>query len=284
MPCVLAVIVGVCVSVASAGLIVQRDNQDARLQFGITAANHFMVLQNGLDEYVNRLHAVRALFASSEEAVTRGVFDAFTQPLLVEDAAIVTLSWVPLVLNSGRAEHERAAVRQGLVGYRIKAMQADGTMIASPERSEYYPIFYATVPKTSPLYGLDLRSEPEALLQLEKARDTDRLGFSKRDTLVTTGGTDSGFLFSLPVYKSNSPHGSVEDRRRNLVGFVHGSLNTGRLFNTIMIEIPTPKGIDTFFFAPDAGPDDPPLYVHSSRLRDKPVEPMTQAALARAMH
>jgi len=263
---------------------VQRDNQDARLQFGITAENHFMVLQNGLDEYVNRLRAVRALFASSDEAVTRGVFDAFTQPLLVEDAAIVTLSWVPLVLNSGRAEHERAAVRQGLVGYRIKAMQADGTMIASPERSEYYPIFYATVPKTSPLYGLDLRSEPEALLQLEKARDTDRLGFSKRDTLVTTGGTDSGFLFSLPVYKSNSPHGSVEDRRRNLVGFVHGSLNTGRLFNTIMIEIPTPKGIDTFFFAPDAGPDDPPLYVHSSRLRDKPVEPMTQAALARAMH
>ncbi|MGA8949632.1 MAG: hypothetical protein WA776_03805 [Xanthobacteraceae bacterium] len=40
----------------------------------------------------------------------------------------------------------------------IKDMSRDGAMTAAPERSEYYPIFYATVPKTSLLYGLDLRS------------------------------------------------------------------------------------------------------------------------------
>ena len=39
----------------------------------------------------------------------------------------------------------------------IKDMSCDGAMTAAPERSEYYPIFYATVPKTSLLYGLDLR-------------------------------------------------------------------------------------------------------------------------------
>jgi len=283
-PCILAGIVGISISLVSAGLIVQRDDQEAALQFRVTAENHFMVLQNGLNEYVNRLHAVRALFDSSEDAVTRNEFDAFTQPLLVEDTAIVTLSWVPRVLNSERAEHERSGVRQGLPGYRIKAMQADGKMITSPEHSEYYPIFYATVPKTSMLYGLDLRSEPATLQQLEQGRDNDRLGFSRIATLVTTDGTEGGFLFSLPIYKRGAPHQSVEDRRRNLAGFVHGSLNTGRMFDTIIIENKTPKGLDSFFFAPDAGQDDLSLYVHSSRLHEKPAEPNSQAALANGLH
>ena len=47
-----------------------------------------MVLQNGLNEYVNRLKAVRALFDSSVEPVTRNEFEAFTRPLLLENAAI----------------------------------------------------------------------------------------------------------------------------------------------------------------------------------------------------
>ena len=57
--------------------------------------------------------------------------------------------------------------------------------VPSPERGEYYPIFYATVPRTSPLYGLDLRSEPPTLAELEQARDSDRLGFSQVPTLVS---------------------------------------------------------------------------------------------------
>ena len=58
-----------------------------------------MVMQNGLNEYVNRLRAVRALFDSSEGQVSRNSFEAFTRPLLQENAGIATLSWVPRVLG-----------------------------------------------------------------------------------------------------------------------------------------------------------------------------------------
>ena len=135
------------------------------------------------------------------EPVTRNEFEAFTRPLLADNSAIATLSWVPRVLNSERAQHERAAVSQGLTDYRIKAMNADGKMTLSPEHSEYYPVFYATVPKTSSLYGLDLRSEPPTLAEMDHARDVDRLAFSQVRTLVSTGGIESGYLFSLPIYK-----------------------------------------------------------------------------------
>ena len=220
------------------------------------------------------------MFDSSVEPVTRNEFEAFAQPLLRENAAIGTLSWVPRVLDSERAEHERWAVRQGLPGYRIKAMGADGNIVPSPEEREYFPVFYATLPSTSPLYGLDLRSEPAKLVELERARDTDRLGFSTVATLVTTGGTEGGFLFSLPIYKRGSPHDTIEDRRRNIAGFVHGSLITARMIDGIIADTKTPKGLDLFFFAPDGGPQAVPFYMHPSRLRTSPPAPLSRAAAA----
>jgi diguanylate cyclase (GGDEF)-like protein len=280
LPCLLAAIVGVGVSVIAARMTAMRDDRNAKLQFDVIAENHFMVLQNGLNEYVDKLHTVRALFESSASPVPREVFELFTRPLLLENSAITTLSWVPRVLNSERTDHERAAVLQGLSGYRIKAMGTNGKMSPSPERSEYYPIFYATVPKTSPLFGLDLRSEPQTLVEMEHARDEDRLCFSQVGGLVTTNGTQSGFLFSIPVYLHGSVHNSIEDRRRNLIGFVHGSLIPGKMIDSIITANKTPKGLELFFFEPGAELDALPVYVHKSRLEVLPIQPMSRAALA----
>ncbi len=229
LPCIVAAAVGIAVTVSAAGVIVQRDDNDAKRQFNVLAENHFMVLQNGLNGYVNRLEAVRALFDSSADPVHRNEFEAFTRPLLRENAAIATLSWVPRVLNSERVQHERQGVLDGLPDYHIKDMTAAGRMTVAPERSEYYPIFYATVPTTSELYGLDLGSEAETLAELGHARDADRLGFSPVRALVSTDRTQGGFLFSLPIYKRGSLHDTIENRRRNLAGFVHGSVIVAKM-------------------------------------------------------
>jgi diguanylate cyclase len=280
LPCALTAVIGVGVSATAGRMTAMRDNRNTMLQFDVIAENHFMVLQNGLNEYVSKLQTVRALFDSSAEAVTRDEFETFTRPLLRENSAITTLSWVPRILNSERTAHERAAALQGISGYRIKAMAADGNMAASPERSEYYPIFYATVARTSAVYGLDLRSEPPTLAELERARDGDRLGFSHIRTLVSSNNTASGFLFSLPVYKRGSPHDSIEDRRQNLAGFVHGSLITNKMIDSIITATKTPKGLDLFFFEPGANAEALPIYIHKSRLQPSPIQPMSRAALA----
>jgi diguanylate cyclase (GGDEF)-like protein len=283
LPSLLAVAAGVAVSLTGAGLTASWENRHADAQFHVVAENHFTIVQNGLSEYVNRLRAVRALFDSSEGPVSRSAFEAFTRPLLHENDAIATVSWVPRVLGPDRVAHEREAAQQGIPDYHIKAMGEGGKMSVSPERDEYYPIFYVTLPRTSPLYGLDLRSEPETLAELEQARDHDRLGFSAIRTLVSTGGTKPGFLFSLPIYRRDAPRDTIEDRRRNLTGFVHGSLLTGKMIDTI-VNTSAPEGLDIFFFAPGAGADAPPIYVHGSRLRSEPPPPMSQAALANDQH
>jgi diguanylate cyclase (GGDEF)-like protein len=258
----------------------RRDDSDAERQFSVLAENHFMVLQNGVNEYVNRLKAVRALFDSSADAVTRSEFDAFTRPLIQENAAIATLSWVPRITREDRATHERQAASEGLRDYQIKAITQTGKLVASPERDEYFPIFYGTVSKTSPLYGLDLGSEKRTLAELEQARDGNRLSFSPVPRLVSAGGAQPGFLFSLPIYDQGLDPDTVAARRRELVGFVHGSVITATMVSTIINNNKTPKGLDLFFYLPASGEDVMPFVMHPSRLRTSPLAPLTLAAAA----
>ena len=44
LPCVLAAIVGIDVSVIAGGMTAMRDDRNAKLQFDVIAENHFMVL------------------------------------------------------------------------------------------------------------------------------------------------------------------------------------------------------------------------------------------------
>ena len=282
-PCLFAAVIGIGVSAAAAGLTANWEDRRAEAQFHVVADNHFMTVQNGLTEYVNRLRALRALFDSTDGPVSRRSFEAFTRPLLGDNGVIATLSWVPRVLGSERAAHEREGVQQGIPNYHIKAMGEDRKMSVSPDRDEYYPIFYVTLPKTSPLYGLDLRSEPETLVELEQARDYDRLGFSAIRTLVSSGGTKPGFLFSLPVYRHDARHETIDERRHNLTGFVHGSLLTSRMIDSI-VAADAPEGLDIYFFAPNAGANAMPVYVHGSRLRHEPAAQASQATLAKGLH
>ncbi|MGA7786977.1 MAG: EAL domain-containing protein [Xanthobacteraceae bacterium] len=284
VPCSVAAAIGIAVAATAFGVMIVRDDNDAKTQFNVLAENHFMVLQNGLNEYVNRLKVVRALFDSSVDPVSRGEFEAFTQPLLRENAAIATLSWVPRVTGPDRAAYERMAVMQGIPDFHFKIMSDAGKMTAAPERGVYYPIFYATVPKTSPLYGLDLGSEPATLAELERARDLDRLGFSPAPKLVSSGGVHGGFLFSLPIYKHGSPHATIEDRQRNLAGFVHGSVITAEMVDTIIKDNKTPKGLDLFFYLPYSGWQAMPAYIHPSRLRTSPLVPMSEAEAAKGRY
>src|SRR3984893_5889525 len=254
LPTILAALIGVTLSVTAGFIVFLWEDPHGTLEFNAIAENHYMVLQNGLNEYLNKLLTLRALFDSSDDQVSRQEFQAFVRPHLQYSSAIQTLSWIPRVERDQRAAYEVAAARDGLEAYQFKEELADGSMVPSRDGVEYYPIFYSTVPKTSPLYGLDLRSEPATLAELERARDGDQLGFSQVRALVSAHGRQHGYIFSLPVYRRVLPHNTVEDRRRNLVGFVHGSFITAKMIETVIVATSIPRGIDLHFFEPESAP------------------------------
>jgi diguanylate cyclase (GGDEF)-like protein len=263
---IIAAVVGLALSVYVWRVVTFRENRQAELALSARANSHALILQNGIDESLARITALRALFQSDSE-VSRREFEAFSEFLLRDQTAMRAVSWIPRITRANLVAHELAAARDGLPRYQIKSIAADGSLVPSAEAGEYFPIFYSTNGSSgSPLYGLNLNDGGFRQQALERARDLDQLTSTPNFMLHRGMGDRNGFLVVLPVYQSGLPHDTVEDRRRNLVGFVQGVFQTGKLIETIL-RTSTPAGLDLYFFAADSDGDLPPLYFRPSRLR-----------------
>jgi CHASE1-domain containing sensor protein len=137
-------IIGVAASIFFWYLTFASENRAFVQEFDGQANNQAIILQNGIDEYWDKLYAVRALFDSSNHDVTREEFESFSQSLIGGRAAILNVAWIPHVKREERVAHEAAAVRDGLLDYHIRGFGPDGKLSISPERNEYFPKFYST--------------------------------------------------------------------------------------------------------------------------------------------
>ena len=176
-----------------------------------------------VNEYFTKLSPLRAMFESAPGAVSEQEFVTFSNRLLRNQSAILSLSWMPRIRNEERAAHEQAAQREGGDDYRIRSVSEDGALGPSPAAAEYFPVYYTTEKTRVDLVrGLNLADGGIRQQPLEKARDGDMLAASQEFTLQSGTGDRTGFFVVLPIYKRGLPHKSVEERRRNLVGFVQG--------------------------------------------------------------
>jgi diguanylate cyclase (GGDEF)-like protein/PAS domain S-box-containing protein len=284
LPSVAAAVIGVVLSVSAWFAVSSREDRLAELELSARVNDHALILQNGINNYLDRVVALRALFQSSDE-VTRPEFTIFAHSILRGQTAILSVSWVPRITRAERAAHELAAVRDGLPGYRIRSAAADGSSAPAADKTEYFPVFYATSESpTSPVYGLDLNDGGIRQRPLERARDGDQMATTRNFLLRSGAGNRNGFFAVLPVYRAGLPHETPQDRRDNLVGFVLGVFQTGVMIETILNTTTTAGGLDLYFYAEDSGLDARPLFFHPSRARTAPIEAQPRAALITGLH
>jgi CHASE1-domain containing sensor protein len=151
VPVLAVAMVGVAVSLLVSYLAAASVSRAFVQEFSGRAHNQAIVLQSGIDDYWDKLYAVRALFDSSSHPITRGEFESYSNSLLSRHPAILNIAWIPRVTREDRPAHELAAARDGLHDYRIRAFAPDRSLPASPERDEYFPKFYSTESRTSPV-------------------------------------------------------------------------------------------------------------------------------------
>jgi PAS domain S-box-containing protein len=180
----------------------------------VVAVTH-EAIDRRLDSYVQILLGVRALFAGSDE-VERGEFRSFVAALSLEGRyeGIRGIGWAPRVPAARRAAHE-AALRRGLPGYEIHPADrgADAFPIVFVEPAEGFD---------ARAFGLDVASRAENRPALERARDSGQAAMSERLILLRTEG-QRGFVIFVPVYHRGRVPSTVEERRRDLEGFVSAS-------------------------------------------------------------
>jgi diguanylate cyclase (GGDEF)-like protein len=253
-PASVAMGIGLVLSLAGAYAVSRWEQRLTEVEFDGVAETQAIVMQNGMNDYIGRLVALRTLFESANEEITRSEFEAFTSRLFERHPGILRVAWVPRVQRKERAEYEAAAITDGISGYRIKSLNPDGSTMPAPESDEHYPVFFSTEPKTSMVYGLDYRTAPSRRAMLERARDNDMIA-SLRDRLYQprNGLRQVGVFVTVPVYAKGTSRTTVADRRRNVTGFVVAVFNLPALLQSIRTTTAASPAVRIDVYPPDAG-------------------------------
>ena len=274
-------LLGLAVAVAAWIALSVWEARLAKAKFNDTAGDYSTVLQNGLNEYLDKIRALRAFFDASE-IVDATEFKLFTNQILEGYGGAMRLVWCPRVGRDERATFERDAKDNGIADYAIKTWVPVGPVDEAGPQDEYFPIYYSTVSHTrTATLGTDLHSEPVRSRAIRRARDEDIMATAQNIQLRNPiDGKREGFLVFSPVYKPGLPHGTVASRRRNLEGVIAGVFQTDAIFNAILDKGVLSRNVDLYLYPVGADEDTPPLYARAGATGEKPAEANTRAALA----
>jgi diguanylate cyclase (GGDEF)-like protein len=276
-------VLGTAFSVTGWFIVSGLEHRTSAAEFNLRANNMAVALQNGVNQYLTNMSALRAFFESAPATVGEREFLTFSDRLLRNNPAILSLSWVPLVPNEERAAHEQAARREGDDDYRIRSVSEDGTLGASPAAAEYFPVYYTTEKiRTDLVRGLNLADGGIREQPLEKARDSGLPAASQEFTLQSGTGDRIGFFVVLPIYKHGLPHNSVEERRRNLFGFVQGVFQIDTMIAATLRGIQIPA--DYYVFSSETGSNERPIYTSMLKPSDEPLAASRRAKIDTAFH
>jgi len=195
-------------------------------RFELLANERFSRVQERLDGQVQRLDGLRRFFVYSDE-VSQDEFNGFANTMLSWTEAY---SWSPRVLDADRPAFEAQARRDGLKGYSIKSIAADGALEPSPRRDLYYPVRYSQTRTATPAaLGFDQNSESVRHATLELARASGRMAASPRmDILGVDPQFSNGVLLVAPVV-SRDRNGVIDTTL--LDGYVSAVISPSKLMS-----------------------------------------------------
>jgi diguanylate cyclase (GGDEF)-like protein len=252
--------IGLLLSLIAAHAVGRWEQRVTKVEFEGVASTELIVMQNGVNEYLSRLGALRTLFESANEDVTRSEFEVFVGRLFENHSGILRVGWLPRVNRKERADYEAAAVSDGVAGYEIKSLAPDGGLFPAPQSNEYFPVFFSTEPKTSPVYGVDYSTDPIRWATLQRARDNDAVAAMPARLFFDRKGGNHGVLVSVPIYVKGTSRTDVADRRRNLAGYVVGIFDVAQLLISIRTATAASSDIAIDAYPPDQGRSAGPEY------------------------
>jgi diguanylate cyclase (GGDEF)-like protein len=284
-PITVAACLGLSVAVAAWYSVASWEERLARAKFNAVASDYATVLQNGVDDYLDHIVAVRAFYDASQK-VDPDEFDSFTHRILGDYAEIMRIVWAPRVTGDERAAFEREARELGLTEFAIKTWSLEKDPSVSPPRDEYFPILYSTIAsQRAASFGLDINSEATRSGAISRARDGDVMataqGVSIRNPIQ---GQREGFIAVIPVYRQGVPHDTVENRRRNTLGVIATAFPTSAAFDFILNKANLPHSVDLYVYSPRNDTIGLPIYVRGASAADEQLRTKSEASLLDQPH
>ncbi|MDA0654711.1 MAG: CHASE domain-containing protein, partial [Proteobacteria bacterium] len=219
-----------------------------RVAFYIPFQQHQAIVSGHLLRALGQVE-VMAAFRQSNAGMTGAEFDRFAAKLLSEESGLVALSWAPRVADGDRAVFEQQAAGDGLPGYQITDMTAEGR-IRAESRPEYFPVRFGVPLQTAqPALGYDISMHPVRRAALMAARDSGSPSVTERIVLVNDV---EGVIVLAPVYEGGDAPATVAERRRRFLGVIVGAMQFPDLLAGALTGDEVLIGLDTLLVDLDA--------------------------------
>ncbi|MGE5173774.1 MAG: CHASE domain-containing protein [Betaproteobacteria bacterium] len=259
MPVITILGAGIILSVLMFILVQRLEFKNLRNKFILDAQNYSVALEKSIDGNLSSLDAIEGLYASTYK-VTRARFHTFANKILPHSEGIHALRWIPRVAGAERKKYETAAIRDGYPKFHFSELNSQKKLVTAGKREEYFPVYFSEpAGRNEAALGLDLSANPNGRLSLEKARDTGAAVATRRITLFLEGDNQFAFLVYQPVYRNASPHDTVQERRKNLIGYAMGVFRFGDMVNAALKGINL-TGVELSLFDESATPERRNLY------------------------
>jgi CHASE1-domain containing sensor protein len=210
----------VALSLAAAGYVLIRAKSVARVEFAESAQRLQAAVSEKLKLPADDLETV-GNFIQASGRVTRRQFALFVAPMLLRDKFVYALEWLPRVSAADRPGLEAEARLEGLTGYSIWELDANGERRDAGLRDVYFPIHYMEPPNAGAL-GFDIGNNAVRRATAEKSRDSGHPTASPPFGLIEDAAAkDSPPAVAIyrALYAGGDP-ASEAARRDALMGFV----------------------------------------------------------------
>ena len=203
---------------------------DAKQEFEFVCNEIKNKIITRLEVHAQILRSGSAFFESSTD-VTREEWRKFIEQQRIENnlPGIQGVGFSLIIPKNQLASHEKKIRSEGFPQYAVKPA---GT------RDIYTSIIYLEpfVDRNLRAFGYDMFSEPIRRKAMEYARDYNVASLSGKITLVqeTEKDIQAGTLMYVPVYKSNLPVETIEERRISILGWVYSPYRMNDLMNGIL--------------------------------------------------
>ena len=215
----LAFIIGVCLTVWSCMQVLESQQEKIRHTFQRDTEKIATDTNVRLQTYFDMLLSIKGTFAINDK-VDREQFERLVRELNLTERypgflAIQFVRVVPANELESFVQSVRADTSVDPRGY------PQFTPHPEVARGDHYIIEYTVPTKGNEIaFGLDLAGLPAHRAALEQGRDSGRVVATERVTLVQDDDGQAGFVARAPVYRQGLPLGTVEERRRAIVGWV----------------------------------------------------------------
>lgn len=188
-------------------------------------------IENKINLYVALLKGGRGFIESSAD-LKRENFSRYVENLELEKnyAGVQGIGYAAIISPDERAAFLNQMAAEGFGDAHFPPENADKT----------FPIVRFYEPQTETnrrAIGFDMSTETGRRGALETARDTGAAAASARVKLTEDGGggdaARTGFLIFLPIYKNGGTPANLEQRRKNLSGYIYTSFRASDFLSEI---------------------------------------------------